>query len=127
MIRITEDNLLNAVIIGSTALALLLSVSGFFMVGSALAYGIAAGAVIAILNFVWQRSIMQRVLGLQIGRPAAYATVRYMLRLGITAIALYYILTSGQFSLSGLLVGLSVVVLMIVFCTIYFAIQHKGD
>lgn len=127
VIRITEANLLNAVVLGSSALALLLAVGAFLAVGHSTGYGIAAGAAIAILNFIWQRNIMQRILGLQLGRPAAYATVRYLLRLAITAVLLYYILTSGHFSLTGLLVGLSVVVLTIVFCTVYFAIQHKGD
>ncbi len=125
--RITEDNLLTVVVVGSTSLALLLSVGSFILSTRAVGLGIAAGAGIAILNFVWQRSIMQRVLGLQIGRPTAYAIMRYLLRLGITAILLYFILTSGLFSLTGLLAGLSVVVVMIVLCTVYFAIQHKGD
>lgn len=127
VIRISEDNLLNTVVIGSTALAVLLALAALVLLSGKVALGIAAGAGIAILNFVWQRSIMQRVLGLHIGRPTMYATVRYLLRLGITALLLYYILTSGHFSLFGLLTGLSVVVLTIVLCTLYFAIQHKGD
>lgn len=127
MIRISEDNLLNTVVIGSVALAALLSLTTLVLMSGKVALGIAAGAGIAILNFVWQRSIMQRVLGLHIGRPTMYATIRYLLRLGITALLLYYILTSGHFSLFGLLMGLSVVVLTIVLCTLYFAIQHKGD
>ncbi len=104
-------------------MALTLTVGCFLFSTAAVAFGIAAGAGIAILNFVWQRNIMQRVLGLQINRPAAYTTIRYLLRLCLTALLLYYILTSGLFSVTGLLVGLSVVVLLIIFCTAYFAIH----
>jgi len=127
VIRITEDTLLTAVIKGSSILALLFSVSGFFFSGRGMALGIAAGSAIAVFNFVWQRNVMQRLLALQSGRPTMFATLRYLLRLAVTAILLYFILTSGFFSVTGLLLGLSVVVVMIVICTIYFAIQHKGD
>ncbi len=127
MIKFNEDNLLNSVVIGSALLAFILTVIAFILLSRNFAFGIAAGSSIAILNFVWQRNIMQRVLGLQLGRPKMYALLRYLLRLSITALLLYYILTSGLFSVAGLLIGLSVVVLMIVICTIYFAIQHKGD
>ena len=127
VIKINEDNLLTAVIVGSTTLSILFSLCGTFWFNSSVGLGIAAGSAIAIINFVWQRSIMRRVLGLQFNRPTVYTSIRYVLRLSITAILLYYILTSGYFSLTGLLVGLSVVVIMIVICTLLFAIQNKGD
>lgn len=127
VIRINEDNLLTTVVFGSVALSIILSLAGFALFNVRTGLGIAAGASIATLNFVWQRNIMQRVLGLQLSRPTAYASVRYLLRLSVTAFVLYFILTSGFFAVSGLLVGLSVVVMMIVLCTVYFAIQHKGD
>lgn len=127
VIRINEDNLLTSVVVGSTLLAALFTLAGFILFSRPTGLGIAAGSAIAIVNFIWQRTIMQRVIGQQLSRPALYATFRYLLRLFITALLLYYILTSGLFSLTGLLIGLSVVVVMILFCTVYFAIQHKGD
>jgi hypothetical protein len=127
VIRINEDNLLTTLVTGSILLSTTLALAGFFLYGYKTGCGIAAGAGIAILNFVWQRTIIQRVLGLHINRPAAYTTVRYLLRLTITAVLLYFILTSGLFSITGLLVGLSVIVMMIAFCTVYFTIHHKGD
>lgn len=127
MIRINEENLLTFVIAGSIVLSIIFSVAGYLLIDWRTGLGIAAGGSIATLNFTWQRTIMQRVLGLELNRPTTYASFRYLLRLTITAILLYFILTSGFFSLTGLLVGLSVVVIMIVLCTGYFAIQHKGD
>lgn len=125
--KITEENLLTVVTAGSAVLALISSLTGFTLHSKAMGFGIAAGAGIALLNFAWQRSIMKRILSLQVHRPAMHAIVRYLLRLGITAIALYYLLTSGYFSLTGVLLGLSVVVITIICCTVYFAIQRKGD
>lgn len=127
MIRINEENLLTSVVIGSIILSIILSLTGAALFSWRTGLGIAAGASIATLNFIWQRTTMQRVLGLQLSRPTAYALVRYLVRLTITAFLLYFILTSGLFSLAGLLIGLSVVVLMIVLFTGYFAIQHKGE
>ncbi len=125
MIRPNEDNLLRVVVIGSSTLALVLSLASLFLFSRPMGLGIAAGAGIAVVNFIWQRSIMQRALGLQLHRPAAYVVIRYLLRLGLTAILLYWILTSGLFSLAGLLVGLSVVVIMIVLCTVYFTLHLR--
>jgi xanthine/uracil permease len=127
VIRINEENLLTSVVIGSIILSIILSLTGAALFSWRTGLGIAAGASIATLNFIWQRTTMQRVLGLQLSRPTAYALVRYLVRLTITAFLLYFILTSGLFSLAGLLIGLSVVVLMIVLFTGYFAIQHKGE
>jgi len=127
MIRINEDNLLNTVVIGSVLLSAIMSLVGCALFNWKTGLGIAAGSSIATINFIWQRNIMQRVLALDLNRPTTYASVRYLLRLTITAFLLYFILTSGLFSLTGLLLGLSVVVMMIVLCTVYFAIQHKGD
>jgi len=127
VIRINEDNLLTVVVIGSILLSTALALSGFALYGHKTGYGIIAGAGIAIINFVWQRTIIQRVLGLHINRPVAYTSVRYLLRLTVTAVLLYFILTSGLFSVTGLFVGLSVIVIMIAFCTVYFTIHHKGD
>lgn len=127
VIKINEENLLAAVTKGSAILAFLFSVTGLVVYGIPMALGISAGSAIAVVNFIWQKNIMQRVLVLQTGRPTVYATMRYLLRLGITGILIYLILISGYFSVAGLLVGLSVVVIMIVICTVYFSIQHKGD
>lgn len=87
---------------------------------------ILAGGSIALLNFIWQRRTLRQVLSFQITSSAAAVTVRYLLRLGLTAIALYFILTSGYFSVFGLLAGLSVIVAAIILITLYSAF-HKGD
>ena len=127
VIKISDDNLLKAVTIGSIVLSLLMSITALIFSTRAAAYGIAAGSAIAVINFVWQRTIMQRILAQQPGRPVAYALLRYVLRLSLTALVLYHILTSKLVSLAGLFVGLSVVVVTIICVTVYFAIQHKGD
>lgn len=125
--KISEDNLLTSVIVGSTGLSVLLALLGTIVFSMSTGLGIAAGSAIAIINFIWQRSIMRRALLMQHGRPTIFTSVRYLLRLGIAAIALYFILTSGKFSLTGLFVGLSVVVITIIICTSLCAIQNKGD
>lgn len=125
--RIDDNNILKVILIGSITLALTFTLLGFIFFTSREGFGVLAGAAITILNFAWQRSVLQRLLGLEIGNPTRYSTVRYLLRLVITAVTLYYIIISGYFSIYGLLAGLSVVMATIVISSICFAIQNKGD
>lgn len=128
VIQINEDNLVTVVIFGGAGLALTISVLGFLIFSEQVGLGIAAGAAIALVNFVWQRRALSRMLFLQVPRPAAYTLMRSLLRLSLTALALYALLTSGRISAIGLLAGLSIVVVMIVLCTVFFAIHHtEGD
>ena len=125
--KINEDNLLNAVIKGSAIVLVIAVAASTLFFSRQVSLGILAGGLIAILNFVWQRSVMSRLLLTQVEKPAVVSTIRFILRLAVIALVLYAILVSGIFSVAGLLVGLSVVVITIVFFTLCLAIQNKGD
>ena len=123
---IHEDNLLTIILKVSLVLLLLSSVAGYLMISAPVGIGIFAGGSIAILNFIWQRRTLTRLLGHQISPTPGSAVFRYLFRLSLTGFMLYLMLTSGTVSVFGLLAGLSVIVAVIVLITLYSAF-HKGD
>lgn len=126
MTRINEDNLFAVIIKGSLALLALLSLGGFALFSVETGLGVLAGGIIAVVNFIWLRNVLQRILGLLPAKPMQYALLRFVARLSATALALYVIITSGWFSLAGLLVGLSVIVANIIALSIYGALRTGG-
>ena len=85
-----------------------------------------AGGVIAVINFIWIRNVLQRLLGLLPSKPNLYAQLRFIARISVTGAVLYFIITSGWFSLAGLLVGLSVIVANIIALSLYCALRTGG-
>lgn len=123
---INEDNLFAVIIKGSLVLLAVLSAAGFILYSAKAGLGVLAGGVIAVVNFAWLRNMLQRILGLIPARPDLYAQIRFVARFAVTGLALYVIITSGWFSLAGLLVGLSVIVANIIALSIYSALRTGG-
>ena len=123
---INEDNLFAVIIKGSLALLAVLSAAGFILFSVKAGLGVLAGGVIAVVNFAWLRNVLQRILGLMPARPNLYAQLRFVARIAVTGLVLYVIITSGWFSLAGLLVGLSVIVANIIALSIYSALRTGG-
>lgn len=126
MTRINEDNLFAVIIKGSLALLAVLTIVGFVLFSSKMGLGILAGGIIAIVNFIWMRNVLQRILGLLPAKPNLYAQLRFVARITATGFVLYGCITSGWFSLAGLLVGLSIIVANIIALSIYCAVRTGG-
>lgn len=126
MITINEDNLFAVIIKGSLGLLAFLSLAGWFFFSAKVGLGAFAGGCIAIANFFWIRNVLQRILGLLPARATLYAQLRYVARLSLTGVVLYFIIVSGWFSLAGLFVGLSVIVLNIIALSLYSALRAGG-
>lgn len=126
MTAINEENLFGVIIKGSLALLILLSLVGFAFFSVKTGNGILAGGCIAILNFIWMRNVLQRVLGLLPAKPNLYAQIRFIIRITATGLVLYFVITSGFFSLAGLLAGLSIIVVNIIVLSLYCAVRTGG-
>ncbi|MDD2853068.1 MAG: ATP synthase subunit I [Desulfuromonadaceae bacterium] len=126
MIAINEDNLFAVIVRGSLGLLVFLTLGGWALFSVKAGLGALAGGCIAIVNFFWIRNVMQRVLGQLPAKATMYAQLRYVARLSLTGFALYFIIVSGWFSLAGLLVGLSVIVLNIIALSLYSALRAGG-
>ena len=126
MITINEETLFTVIIKGSLGLLAALTLTGCLFFSTKTGLGILAGGLIAIINFVWIRTVLQRILGLLPPKPHLYAQMRFIARLSLTGVVLYLVITSGWFSLAGLLVGLSVIVINIIALSLYSAMRAGG-
>lgn len=126
MATINEARLPARILQASIVLLAIATATGFFFYTASVGLGVLAGGSIAIINFVWQRRTLGQLLEQQAAPSAGATAIRYLLRLSITAVILYAVLTSGRFSIIGLLVGLSVIVAVIIALTLYSAF-YKGD
>lgn len=92
------------------------------------AFGILLGGFISIINFYWLGRNLQSVfknLGDK-GNVKGPVMVKYYIRLAITAVALYFLITGDTVNVAGLLVGLSVVVISIIITVISTAFSKKN-
>ncbi len=126
MTAIDEENLFRIIIKGSLGLLAVLTAVGLSFYSVKTGLGILAGGIIAIVNFFWLRNVLQRILGLLPAKPFLYAQMRFIARISITGFVLYLIITSGWFSLTGILVGLSIIVLNIIALSLYSALRAGG-
>jgi hypothetical protein len=126
MTAINEDNLFVIIIKGSLGLLALLAIAAFALFSGKVSLGILAGGIIAIVNFIWLRNALQRILGLMPVNATRYAFMRYIARMTITGCALYFVITSDLFSLAGILVGLSIIVVNIIALSLYRVLGTGG-
>ncbi|HIJ80906.1 MAG TPA: ATP synthase subunit I [Desulfuromonadales bacterium] len=126
MAAINEDNLFGAIVKGSLGLLAVLTLAGWVFLSARTGLGILAGGLIAVVNFFWLRNVLQRILGLSPNKPVLYAQMRFVARLTVSGVIIYLAITSGWFSLAGLLAGLSVVVITIIALSLYGALCAGG-
>ena len=126
MAAINEDNLFATIIKGSSGLLLVLTLASLVVFTGKTALGVLAGGSIAIVNFLWMRNALQRILGLLPVNAHRYALMRFIGRMSVTGCALYFVLTSEWFSLAGVLTGLSIIVVSIVTLSLYRALSTGG-
>lgn len=126
MTAIREENLFAVIIKGSLLLLVTLTLVGFSFFSVKTGLGILTGGIIAIINFVWIRTVLQRILGVLPAKPQLYSHLRFVARMGINGCVLYFVITSGIVSLAGLLVGLSIIVANIIALSLYCALRTGG-
>jgi hypothetical protein len=92
------------------------------------ALGVLLGGFICIINFHWLGRSLQGAfqnLG-DSGNIKTPVMVRYYIRLVVTGIILYLLITGGAIDVIGLIVGLSVVVISIIITLIAVAFLKKN-
>jgi hypothetical protein len=123
---INEDSLFAVIIKGSLGLLVFITLAGWIIFSAKVGLGAFAGGCIAIANFFWIRNVLQRILGQLPANATLYAQLRFVARLSLTGLILYFVITSGWFSLAGLFIGLSVIVINIIVLSLYSAIRAGG-
>ncbi len=98
-------------------LGIFLLLSLLFM-SSRFALGVFLGGLISIINFYWLYKNMKDVFARLSGSAKSKMMFKYYIRLAVTAVVLFFIVTSNKIDIVGLLVGLSVVVINLVLTAI---------
>lgn len=125
-VRITDDNIVTVLAAGSWILLALLTIGAIAFGSPRFAAGILAGGLLAIANFFWMLRILKQALRIQGGKPGRFVQIRYVLRLGLMALAIWFLIVRIGIDAIGLLVGLSVLVINIIAMTVY-RLTLKGD
>jgi hypothetical protein len=89
------------------------------------ALGVLLGGFISILNFHWLGRSLQGVFKNTSGNFKGPVMVKYYIRLAITGVILYFLITGDTVNIIGLILGLSVVVINIVISVIIAAFSKK--
>ena len=120
-----DEKIVNALHAGNGILLVLLFVAGWLLFSLHFAVGLAVGGLLAIANFFWLHGIVRRTVRLPKLRAQAYAFSRYVLRLAIIGVIVWFLVVHFDLNMIGLLVGLSVPVVSIFTLTAYRLIS-KG-
>jgi hypothetical protein len=102
----------NVVILGLMLIASLLLMPWRFTLG------ILLGGLISIVNLHWLGRDLRVIFSNLSGKAKSAMMIRYYIRMAATAVVLYFVITGLPVDVIGLLVGLSLVVINIVFTAI---------
>jgi hypothetical protein len=80
--------------------------------------GILCGGLISVINFHWLYRNLRSVFTHHLDRAGKAIMVRYYIRLALTALVLYWVISGRLVDVIGLVIGLSVVFMNIVLTTI---------
>ena len=97
----------NLLILGLMLLASLLAMPWRFTLG------ILIGGIISIVNLYWLGRDLRVIFSNLSGRAKSAMMIRYYIRMAVTAVVLFFIITELPVDIIGLLVGLSLVVINI--------------
>jgi hypothetical protein len=113
-----KDPLQKRLEITNWILLAVLVAGSLFLRSTRFSLGILLGGLISIVNFHWLYRNLLSVFQKHLNRARAALMLRYYLRLAVTTIALYWIISRNLINVIGLVIGLSVVVLNIVLTTL---------
>jgi|GEM_PF-702277 len=122
-----EDNLVATVIICSVVFLLLFSFAALFFFSTKTSLSVLTGGAVGITNFIWMRGTLRRILGLASSHPVRSAAFWFVARMIVMGAVLCLLMISRLFSILGLVAGLSVTVVAIIFITFLLAIQRTEE
>ncbi|HPX61706.1 MAG TPA: ATP synthase subunit I [Deltaproteobacteria bacterium] len=122
---LNKENLYAFTLISSILFTAVLAIGSTFLYSARLGISILAGGSIAVMNFLWMRHMLNRIIFGAPTAPVRYAQLRFIMRLTVTAILLYLAITSGYFLITGLLAGLSSVIITIMGFSLFLS-AHSG-
>jgi hypothetical protein len=89
--------------------------------------GVLIGGLICIVNFYRLQKNLLSVITRSPKSAKSKIMIKYYIRLAVTAVVLYFIVTSGFVDVVGLLIGLSIVVINIILTTAVMMFMSKKN
>jgi hypothetical protein len=87
--------------------------------------GVLLGGFISIINFYWMARSLSGIFKNPSGNAKGPVMIKYYIRLALTAVVLYFLISSDTVNVIGLIIGLSVVVITILI-TLIIALAKKN-
>jgi len=125
-VRINENNIVPRLMVVCWILLLILTATGGLFGTVRFAASVLTGGLLAMANFYWLRSILQRAVQLQNGTAKRFTMIKYVTRLAALGLIVYLLIKFAGIHLLGLLLGLSVLVLGIFVVSIWMLILKGG-
>lgn len=97
MTTTNDTTLLGGIIKASVLLLLVVAVASYLADNKTMAVSVIIGGFIAIMNFIWQRRALSRMLSSQEPVSTTGAAFRFILRLSVTALILVSVIARGTF------------------------------
>jgi len=89
------------------------------------ALGVLIGGFICIVNFYWMSHSLRHAFNKTSGNIKSNVVLTYFLRLALSAIVLYFLISAHTVNLIGLIIGLSVVMVTVVL-TVLITLSKKN-
>jgi len=114
MIGIKKTIMQRNIEIGNWVVLGIFSIVSFLFMSGMFAMGVLLGGLISIVNFRWLSRDLGIVFLKHADRAKPFIIAKYYIRIIVMGIVLFFVITSMQVDVLGLLLGLSVVVINII-------------
>jgi len=123
--RIEKDPLQQKIEIANWVLLGVFVLFSLVIMSFKFALGVLLGGLICIVNFYRLHKNLADVITRSPGSAKSSMMFKYYIRLAVTAVVLYFIVTSDIVDVVGLLIGLSIVVINIILTTAVMMFMSK--
>jgi len=125
--RIEKDPLQQKIEIANWVLLGVFVLFSLVIMSFKFALGVLLGGLICIVNFYRLHKNLADVITRSPGSAKSSMMFKYYIRLAVTAVVLYFIVTSDIVDVVGLLIGLSIVVINIILTTAVMMFMSKKN
>lgn len=122
---IAKDPLQKKLEIANWIILAILFIPSFIFAPTKFYLGVLLGGFISILNFYGMELGLRGIFKNPSGNVKRPTMVKYYIRLALTAVVLYFLISTDTVNIIGLIIGLSVVVINIIF-TMITALAKKN-
>lgn len=127
MNNIVKDPIQKRIEISNWIVLFIFFILSLFVFPFKFSLGILLGGFISIVNFHWMGISLRSIFKNLGGNVKGSVMIKYYIRLVITAIVLYFLITKDTVNVIGLIIGLSVVVINIIFTVAFTAFSKKNS